>query len=326
MAPVERGAPDPGAVTVVRCQAECDRRAEMDLASVSVIVPARNVEDKIARQLDALAREIASIDGEIVVIDDASNDTTAQEVAAWMIENPAISLTLLRAKRRRGVCGSRNAGLMAASKSLVAFADGDDVVDGGWLAGLLSVQGPGRICGGAVREPNGPERLPAGFGLPYAFGGCMLMEKRLALRVLGFDEQIRLGGTEVDFAIRAQLFAGAEVVNTPAAVTSYWVPTPSGKRLWRDFRRERGHAYVVQRHRAQVDFGSRTQLPWRSVAGNLLRVVHSTDCGLSTRLRNLARSLSQLLWMVRFRFHLPAPRLLNKEVLRRYRVGSCNDC
>jgi glycosyltransferase involved in cell wall biosynthesis len=298
----------------------------MDLASVSVIVPARNVEDNISRQLDALAAEIASIDGEIVVVDDASRDATAQKIASWMIEHPGISLTLLRAKRRRGICGSRNAGLMAASKSLVAFADGDDVVDAGWLAGLLSVHRPGRICGGAVREPNATERLPVDFGRAYAFGGCMLMEKSLALGVLGFDEQIRRGGTEVDFAIRAQLLAGAEVINTPAAVINYWVPTTSGKGLWRDFRRERGHAYIVQRHRDQVDFGPSTQLPWRSIAGNLRRVVHSADCGLSTRLLNLARSLSQLLWTVRFRVHLPAPRLLNGEVLRRYRGVPCNDC
>lgn len=290
----------------------------MATPSVSVIVPAYNVEDNIARQLDALGREIASFDGEIIVVDDNSRDATAQRVMAWAVGNPNVPLTLLRARRRRGICGSRNAGLAAAASPIVAFADGDDVVDIDWMSGLIAVHKAGHICGGAVRGQDSMTRLPERFGVPYSFGGCMLMDRSLAIGLAGFDEQIRRGGTEIDFAIRAQLMAGAVVVNTLEAVTLYHEPDSFGLLARRGFQRERGHAYVRQRYRSEIDFGSARKLPWRSVAGNLVRLVASRDRRASSRVLDLLRSVWQLLWDLRFRVHMPVQKLYVEGILQHY--------
>jgi hypothetical protein len=144
------------------------------------------------------------------------------------------------------------------------------------------------------------------------------MDRSLAIGLLGFDEQIRRGGTEIDFAIRAQLLAGAVVVNTLQAVTRYHEPDSFGPLVRRGFQRERGHAYIRQRYRSEIDFGSARKLPWRSVAGNLVYLVTSWDRRASMRALDLLRSIWQLLWDLRFRVHLPVQKLYVEGTLQQY--------
>ncbi|MFA5493687.1 MAG: glycosyltransferase [Porticoccaceae bacterium] len=90
---------------------------------VSVIVPAWNAASFIGECLaSAIAQDHADL--EILVIDDASSDATADRVATLAAADARISL--IRHASNRGVSAARNTGLAAASGAYVAFLDADD--------------------------------------------------------------------------------------------------------------------------------------------------------------------------------------------------------
>ena len=114
-----------------------DRLAQLnnipDLArlSVSVVVVTRNRCRKLARCLDALARQERHPD-ELLVVDNGSSDDTAGTVERCsapfpvrLVPEPAI-----------GVAVARNRGLSEARGEVVAFIDDDTVAEPGWLAAL----------------------------------------------------------------------------------------------------------------------------------------------------------------------------------------------
>src|SRR5882724_1442948 len=97
---------------------------------VTVLIPAFNAERTIVRALDSVFRQ-AYEPLEVLVIDDASTDGTAEVVAAYgRSEIRLISLTL-----NRGEC-SVNEGLAQAKGEYVAFLDADDE----WLDEKLKKQ------------------------------------------------------------------------------------------------------------------------------------------------------------------------------------------
>ena len=93
------------------------------MTSVSVIVPAFNAADTIAEALASVtAQTLADI--EIIVIDDASTDSTAALVAAAAASDPRLSL--LRQPVNRGPAAARNRGIAAARGRWLALLDADD--------------------------------------------------------------------------------------------------------------------------------------------------------------------------------------------------------
>jgi len=96
--------------------------------SVSVVVPARNAEDTLARALDSVLVQTHRPD-EIIVVDDASTDGTADVAARYRDQG----VNLVALKERHGAAGARNAGIAAAKSAWIAFLDADDE----WLAAKL---------------------------------------------------------------------------------------------------------------------------------------------------------------------------------------------
>jgi len=90
---------------------------------VSVLVAAYDVEPYLERCLDSLVGQTLS-DIEVVVVDDASTDRTA-EIAARFAERDA-RVRLIRHEENRGAGGARNTALDAATGEWIAFVDGDD--------------------------------------------------------------------------------------------------------------------------------------------------------------------------------------------------------
>jgi glycosyltransferase involved in cell wall biosynthesis len=98
---------------------------------LSVVIPAWNrahlVCDAINSALNQRPGEI-----EVIVVDDASTDNTAESVTRiygdW--------IRLLRLKERSGAGAARNAGVALARGEFVAFLDSDDV----WLPGKLDAE------------------------------------------------------------------------------------------------------------------------------------------------------------------------------------------
>jgi glycosyltransferase involved in cell wall biosynthesis len=159
----------------------------MNTADVTAIIPVFNGGPFLA---EALRCVLEQRPGEVIVVDDGSQDATAEVVRAF----PAVRY--LRHERNRGPAAARNTGLAAARGALVAFLDADDV----WTADKLELQ-----LGHLRRQPElevvlGRLRFwhtPANSAdteahLVYSFGAA-LFRKAVFDRVGAIDEALRFG-------------------------------------------------------------------------------------------------------------------------------------
>lgn len=136
----------------------------MSTAGVSVVIPVRNRPLLLRRALESVLRQTRPVD-EIVVVDDASSDETAEVALTLAAKDPRIRL--LRQPVPGGACRTRNRGIEAARGAFVAFLDSDDE----WEAGKIEAQmaalaaHPGAVaCFTGVRHVSGDRttavRLP----------------------------------------------------------------------------------------------------------------------------------------------------------------------
>jgi glycosyltransferase involved in cell wall biosynthesis len=119
---------------------------------VSVIVPARDCAATLSSTLGALARQELSEPFEVIVVDDGSEDATADVAGA--APGP---VTLLR-QDRLGPAAARHRGAAAAGGAALAFTDADCEPDPGWLAAGLRALEHADLVQGPVRPvaPPGP--------------------------------------------------------------------------------------------------------------------------------------------------------------------------
>ncbi|WP_052002851.1 glycosyltransferase family 2 protein [Microvirga sp. BSC39] len=93
------------------------------MIEVSVIVPVRNGHDFIRRSVESALRQTLR-EIEVIVVDDASTDDTAQIVEEHAEKEPR--LKIIRLDTNRGPSAARNAGIAAASGRWIALLDADD--------------------------------------------------------------------------------------------------------------------------------------------------------------------------------------------------------
>ena len=103
---------------------------------VSVILAAHNAADSLGRALDSALGQTEP-DLQVIVVDDASTDRTADIAAAYAARDPR--LQLVRARRNLGPGGARNLGLEAARGDWIAVLDADDRFSGRRLARLQAI-------------------------------------------------------------------------------------------------------------------------------------------------------------------------------------------
>lgn len=89
------------------------------MPKVSVIIPTHNRPRLLPRAVESA--RAAAADPEIIVVDDASTDETA-EVCRGLS-----GVRYVRAERNQGVAGARNLGLLASTCEYVSFLDDDDL-------------------------------------------------------------------------------------------------------------------------------------------------------------------------------------------------------
>ena len=98
------------------------------MASINVIIPTHSRPHLLPRAVEsALA---AGTDVEVVVVDDASTDETAEVCRALK------GISYVRLDHNEGVAGARNAGMLSGSAEYIAFLDDDDLR----LPGSLDLQ------------------------------------------------------------------------------------------------------------------------------------------------------------------------------------------
>ncbi len=102
-----------------------------DAPSVSIIVPVYNRAGEIGDCLAALFDlDYPESRREIIVVDDASTDNSAQVVRTYPVR-------LLTGAENEGQSAARNRGVEAARGEIVAFIDSDCIADPDWLSALV---------------------------------------------------------------------------------------------------------------------------------------------------------------------------------------------
>ena len=193
--------------------------------AVSFVVPAHNEEAELGPTLAAInaAGRALGESFEIVVVDDASTDRTA-EIAA------ALGATVVPIQRRQ-ISAARNAGARAARAPALLFVDADTRVSPHAVASALRALRLGAAGGGA--------RMAFDDGVPWwawlilavsqvvfacvrASGGCFLFARRDAFEAIGgFDERY--------FASEELHFSRAIAARGPFAIVYRGVRTSARK-------------------------------------------------------------------------------------------------
>ena len=99
------------------------QRDEHLVPRVSIIIPVFNRDELIVRCVQSVQAQTLT-DLEIIVVDDASTDRTAQVVASLAARDPRIRL--VRCERNIGPGMARNRGIASSSGAWVALLDSDD--------------------------------------------------------------------------------------------------------------------------------------------------------------------------------------------------------
>lgn len=189
---------------------------------ISFVVPAHNEAQLLPRTLAGIhaAAQSAARPYEIVVVDDASTDATANVAADGGAQVVSVN--------RRQIAAARNAGARAAAGEILVFVDADTLVPPETLCAALAALDAGRAGGGARVVFDGP--LPP-YAAPllrlilalYRFTGlvpgCFVFCTREAFeRAGGFDERV-YASEEILFA-RALRRAGRTVLLRERTITS----------------------------------------------------------------------------------------------------------
>jgi len=209
---------------------------------LSVVIPSYNGRSLLATCLPAVFRAIsaAGVSAEVVVVDDASSDGTAEWCAkTW----PAVRVA--RLSENGGFARAANAGAAARSGEWIAMLNNDAVPDAGWIAGasldrraadvaavaskivyarnrrIVESAGDGyTVAGLAYQGLNGRTEDGAGESR-RVFSACAAAAfyRRTAFEEAGgFDEKFESYYEDVDLAFRLNLL-GWQVLYEPRSVS-----------------------------------------------------------------------------------------------------------
>lgn len=174
-----------------------------DTPIVSVVITAFNRADTIERAIEGVQKQSFQ-DFEIVVVDDASTDSTSDIVAR--LTDPRIRL--IRNATNRGIGGAKNVGIGASRGKYIAFLDSDDE----WTETKLETQirameeDPGcvplsfsafyvRRSGSGNQVIRNPAKLRTWrrsilLGETFSLGSTLLARRELFEEIGGFNEKL----------------------------------------------------------------------------------------------------------------------------------------
>ena len=170
--------------------------------SITVIVPVGRVDDALAQQLIALIAQDIETSVEFVIAQNTTDRAAATELALLVDSLDDSRVRVVVAGDRRGAAYARNVGASNARGAVLAFCDGDDLVEPTWLGQLVGGLDHYDAVGGrlidsgltdrqrSVRPPATPDALPTFLGVPYIVSASMAIGRETFTAVGGFDENL----------------------------------------------------------------------------------------------------------------------------------------
>ncbi len=198
--------------------------------------------------LESLARQ-QEADFEVIVVDNGSQDGSAEMVERDFCERPDLRVRLIRNPVNRGFCAANNQGIAAARAPFIALLNNDAEAHPHWLAALRRCF-DGRpqvgMAASKILVHEDPLRIDKAGHLIYLDGqnrgrgsgeidqgqydrleetlwpdGCAAMYRKAMLEEIGgFDEDFFAYGDDAELGLRARL-AGWTCLYTPAAVVRH---------------------------------------------------------------------------------------------------------
>jgi len=192
----------------------------------SIVIPVFNKGSVTKRCLDALLNESREqVCFEVIVVDDASTDGTAELLAGYTDR-----LRVVTHATNSGFAVSCNSGAAAASGEYIVFLNNDTLPQPGWLDALVAYADAHELAaavGSKLLFPNGtvqhagvaicqdgfPRHIYAGFPADHpavnrsrrfqvVTGACMLVRRSPFDEIGGFDTAFRNGYEDVDLCLR----------------------------------------------------------------------------------------------------------------------------
>ncbi len=160
---------------------------------ITVIIPVKNGANYIKEAIDGIKAQNMNI--EIIIIDDASTDNTAE-----IAEN--LGIKVIKHKKCRGFVFAKNTGLKAAKGKYIIFHDHDDIMNKNVLSKMyeeIAKNDNEMAIMAKVKDFLSPDskdkssqiKPEAYYGL---FSGAVLIRKDLFNKIGLLDENVRAGG------------------------------------------------------------------------------------------------------------------------------------
>lgn len=195
------------------------------MLKVSAYIPVYNGAEFVGPNIEGLLAQTHPPE-EILVIDDASRDATADIASRY----PGV--TVIRHPVNKGLAAARNTALRAARNELVAAFDADCVASPTWLATLLPHLDDPKVAGAGGRLEEGVQRTladrwrrarmaqewgPRYIRNPRFLYGCNnVFRKSAILEAGGYNESLRTCGEDPDLAVRLRA-RGWDMIYDPTA-------------------------------------------------------------------------------------------------------------
>jgi len=223
-------------------------RPQSNQISVSVIIPALNEETNIARCLNSLNnQDCCNIDLEIIVVDNASTDKTA-EIAQRLGAKVLF-------KKNGTIASLRNHGAESSAGEYLAFLDADCIPPGDWLSRAIPelLDDDRLVLGYRLSIPSDSNWVAKCWDLVFIKryftanadwipSANMIMHRQAFFQVAGFDESLQ---TNEDYDLCFRLKAkGFNIISSSAtAVTNLRPP----RTLTEIFKKEIWHGKEVSK-------------------------------------------------------------------------------
>ena len=240
---------------------------------VSVVIPTYRRPQLLDRVLGAIAdQSLPSEEFEVVVVDDAANEGTQAQVAAWARRTQVRFRYAPVLGSAHGPAAARNIGWRAARGEIIAFTDDDTVPDRDWLRAGLAAFTPGVSgVGGRIVVPLPPRptdyERDASHLQEAEFATANCFYRRSVLSVIGgFDERFTAAWREYSDLYLTLLERGLRCIRAPDAVVVHPIRPARWAVSLSQQRKSQFNALLYKKHPRLYRERVEPSQPWRYYA------------------------------------------------------------